>query len=358
MISRPNKNRSRLVLAISAGFIFTGEILAGFVIDRAPLEIRFPEAAQVIDALALHRGTKPILFFGTSRFMFDIHPESIHQEIERANTNNNHAVLNAAVTAGDPIAIDFLSGRLLASGIVPSIAVIEVLPESVSQRNPWLQFHLIRQFRWGDVWSSIPDAFRAGRLGELISSRLIPLSLFRREFQEWALKAIRFDLALPHAGNDTIPSSAPAPTVRSPQSDLLELRSTTARKRLRSFKIGGRAAQALETVLRRYRDLGTTVLLVAPPLPADYRKEQAIDVETKFRAYMQRLSATYGAQFVDYRERLPDGFFQGRYYMTQDGKYHFSKLFAKETLVPLIKGRGKVLQNNLSTQPEPLPDSR
>jgi hypothetical protein len=48
MHPRRDKKKARQTLVVSALTIFLGEILAGFLIDRAPLEIRFPEVPTII----------------------------------------------------------------------------------------------------------------------------------------------------------------------------------------------------------------------------------------------------------------------------------------------------------------------
>jgi hypothetical protein len=53
---------------------------------------------------------------------------------------------------------------------------------------------------------------------------------------------------------------------------------------------------------------------------------------------MRRLGKTYGTYFFDYRDRLSDGYFYTPYYTTTEGKLHFSRLLAREVLVPLVVG--------------------
>jgi hypothetical protein len=334
---RPDKRRSRIVLKLAVILIFSGEILGSFIIDRAPLDIRFPDAAKVVGRVTLHRKVKPILFFGTSRFQNDVSPDRVNQELKAENIEAVYYAFNAAVPAGDPIAVEYLNEKLTELGVVPAVALIEVLPETVSRRNSWLQFHLARQFRWPEVWLSIPDAFRAGRLHELLMSRLAPLSFFGTQFQEWAAKAldVRLTWSKPYQDARSEDSRELGFVALTP--DLLKLRATTARRRLRQFKVGGRTAQALESVVRRLRAGGANVLLIAAPVPRDYRKEYHADIDTQFVVYMNQLSRTYGADFYDYRARIPDNFFQGRYYMTEEGSLYFSGLIAKEVLAPLLK---------------------
>ena len=59
---RSNADKSRLVLLLAILVIFAGEIAAGFLINRMPLEIRFPEAPEVVNALRRLKGSNNIVF--------------------------------------------------------------------------------------------------------------------------------------------------------------------------------------------------------------------------------------------------------------------------------------------------------
>ena len=76
--------------------IFVGEILAGFLIDRAPLEIRYPDATRIMRTS--HKdGTPPdIIFFGGSRFGSLVNAQTVEQELAKATSHGAPYVLNAA----------------------------------------------------------------------------------------------------------------------------------------------------------------------------------------------------------------------------------------------------------------------
>src|SRR3972149_3352710 len=196
MAYRPNPMKARLAFLLAGLAIVTGEIFASILIDYAPLEIRFPEAASVISSVQQLDGAKKILFFGSSRLRTDIGAPTVDPAFRDGHIDDSISVFNAAVTAGDAVAFKFLTDKLLAAGARPTIAVIEVLPETVSRRNAWLRFHLVRQFYWPDVWKSISDAWQSSELAHLLSSRIVPLYLFRSEFQQWAQQRLHLNLKM------------------------------------------------------------------------------------------------------------------------------------------------------------------
>jgi hypothetical protein len=321
---------------ITGALIFAGEIAAGFLIDWAPLEIRFPQVGKIIDSSRRLQSSKMILFFGTSRFGNAISAETVSQVLHESNAGDGFSVLNAAVGAGDPVAMEFMTRKLLAADIHVSIALIEILPEVLSRRNLWLHYHLARQFRWPEVWNSLYDAYLAGKLSQVISTRFNAVYMFRSEFQRWAMDASKLHF---HSGNPA-DGKARKRRRRDPAEPadvaVLEAGAVSGRKSVRGYEIGGLNARALDQMIERYQKLETTVVLIAPPVSSPYRMAYQSAVDGAYLNYMERLGKTYGTHFFDYRHRLPDREFYTPYYPTTDGRLHFSRLLAREILVPLL----------------------
>jgi hypothetical protein len=316
-----------------------GEILAGFLIDRAPLDIRFPAAAKVISSLQQSNSGKTIWFFGSSRTANNISAEIVSQELREAKVGDSFSVHNASIAAADAIVMEFVADKLLASGIRPSVVIIEALPETLSERNFWLEYHLARQFRWAEVWHALPDAYRSGKLSEVIATRLYPVYLFRSEFQSWTLGALDLHFESTHSAK---PNGRGKKAALSPEpADLAALQKGAARLRrmVRDFRIGGLAVQALERLIKQYSKLGTTIIIIGPPVSSPYRELYRAPINAAYFAYLARLSKKYGTFFFDFRQRLPDDDFYTVFYTTADGKTHFSRLIAREVLVPLLAGR-------------------
>jgi len=341
MLPRRDTKKTRLALVLSAMIIFLGEILAGFLIDRAPLEIRNPDAARIM-RVSHKDGTPPdIVFFGSSRFQSQIDADTIEQELARTTTSRPPFVLNAGISYGEPVVFDFLVTRLLDAGVRPSIAVIEVSPETVSRRNIALEVHVTRQFTWANALDSLPHMVYSGGFSRLLSARFIPVYLFRHEFRRWAIEGSGLQFLLCCPVDSTRPSPrAQAPAVaKTPRTEQLKEGASVTRSRLRYFKVGGLSARALERLLARYKSLGVTTILLGVPISSPSRAEYVPEIDGEFLAYMQKLREIYGLYFVDYRDRVPDEFFRSAYYTTAQGTLYVSRLLAREILAPLWQNR-------------------
>jgi Protein of unknown function (DUF1574) len=333
---RPKHDRGRKILIIAAALILTGEIGAGFLIDHAPLKIRFPQAAKVLSSARQLQSGKTILFFGSSRSGNLISAQTVTQVLHESKAKNDFTVFNAALGAGDPVAMEFLTDRLLAAGIRPAMTIIEVLPEVLARRNLWLSHHLARQFTWLEAWHSLPDAHLAGTLSSLLATRLNPVYTFRHEFQQWALTTL--NLPFESVTRPALRKLTRTNRVEPADVESLQKGATLARKNVRGYEIGGLNAHALVRMIQRYSTLGATVVLMAPPVSSPYRSAYPASANATYLAYMRRLADIYGVYFVDYRERLPDSYFYTPYYTTTTGKLYFSDLLGREILAPLLNG--------------------
>jgi hypothetical protein len=343
MIFRPNPKRGRTTLLLMGALIFAAEIAAGILIDHAPMKIRFPALAKILDSLRRLEPPNKILFFGSSRFGNAVSAEAVTQVLGEANVANGVTVFNAQIPAGDPVLMEFETDQLLAAGIRPSMVVIEVLPEVLSRRTLWLIHHLGRQFRWPDVWRALPDAYQVGALRQALATRFNAVYMFRSEFQRWTMDTlqVRFE-----SSNFDDPIARKRAKRAQPADPEVLLRGAAfGRKNVRRYEIGGLNAQALVRMVERYSKLGTTIVFIAPPVSSPYRAAYDAPVDAAYLAYMQRLGKTYGTYFFDYRHRLADHHFWTPYYTNTDGRLHFSRLLAREVIVPLIAGAKEDLRS-------------
>jgi len=316
--------------------IFAAEIAAGILIDRAPLKIRFPAVQKIIDSLRQMKPARKILFLGSSRTGNAVSAEAVTEVLHESRMADGIAVFNAYVNAGDPVVMEFETDQLLAAGIQPSMVVIEILPEVLSRRNLWLHYHLARQFRWPEVWNSLPDAYLAGKLSQVIATRFNSVYLFRSEFQRWAMDALKLRLESANLRDGHARGRRRANPLEPADAAALKAGMALGRKNVRNYEIGGLNARALEKMIERYSKLGTTMVFIAPPVSSPYQTAYKSPLDTAYRAYINRLGKTFGTYFFDYRHRLGDDQFWTPYYTTTDGKFHFSRLLAREVIVPLL----------------------
>ena len=351
---RPNPKRGRTTLVLMGALIFAAEIAAGILIDHAPLKIRFPQLAKVLDSVRQLKSPKKILFFGSSRFGNAVSAEVVTQVLRDANVADGITVFNAPIDAGDPVVMEFETDKLLAAGIPPSMVVIELLPEVLSRRNLWLYFHLARQFRWPEVWKSLPDVYLAGMLPQTIAMRFNSVYVFRSEFQRWAMDGLKLRFESSNFAEANTRKRRWANRAEPADVEVLLRGAAHGRKNVRGYEIGGLNARALIRMIERYSKLGTTIVFIAAPVSNPYRAAYGSPVDAAYLAYMQQFGKTYGTYFFDYRHRLSDHHFWTPYYTTTEGKLYFSRLLAQEVIVPLIAA-GKEGIRSRSVSPSDIP---
>jgi len=158
--------------------------------------------------------------------------------------------------------------------------------------------------------------------------------MFRSEFQRWAMDAVKLRFESSNFGDEKARKQARRAQPADPE--VLLRGAKFGRKNVRGYEIGGLNARALIRLIERLSKLGTTIVFIAPPVSSPYRAAYGSPVDAAYLAYMHRLGKTYGTYFFDYRHRLADHHFWTPYYTNTDGKLHFSRLLAREVIVPLI----------------------
>jgi hypothetical protein len=205
-----------------------------------------------------------------------------------------------------------------------------------------LRFHIGRQFGWPDVWhASLHDLYLGETLSLVVATRFNAVYTFRREFQQWAIEALNLPFAAANFREADGLKRQQASRLKPADFAVLRRDAAFAKRSLRGYEIGGLNTLALNRMIERYSKLGTTVVLIAPPVSSPYRTYYDARINRAYIDYMRRLGNMYSVYFFDYRDRLPDDQFYSSYYATLDGKLHFSELVAREILVPLLNGAGK-----------------
>jgi len=242
-------------------------------------------------------------------------------------------VLKGAVPAGDPIVADYLLGRLLAAGSRPRLIALEVSPEIIANPTRWAGDHAVRFFTWRDVAAWTPEIVRAGKTRELAAARFAPIHLYRRELLTWVTGVTPpyIRVAAPAQAAAVVPATERDGAGPTPAT-LFGLRET--RKWLRHYRVDGGAARALEHVLGRCHDAGIRVVLVGVPVSSWVRALNTPAVERTFGAYVDGVSRRYGAEFVDYRARIPDRFFHDHHHLNRRGSELFVRMLVGEVLAP------------------------
>lgn len=347
-----SRARGRRALAWGAATFLALQLTAGVLLDYRWPEVRFPFFYETAARPDLFAVPPSIVCLGSSRFGCLLDEMEVTRVVRQLTGDPAVQAFNASVGAGDLVVSEKMLERLLARGLQPRYALVELSPESVNHLNRWLTLHVGRQLRWDEVPGYFVEVTRTGNLMRLAGTRLLPLHVYRNQIRgyfvghtrDWYEELIRGQAAhRPRQGDEGLPTTptdwaklvadglgagtavAGADTTR----DLAGLR-----RELDAYRPGGNSAAALERLLRRCRAHGVEPILLAVPLASAHRGEYDGAVEARFQEYMLRVTRTYGCRFLDYRATLPDHFFLDHHHATPQAKLVFSRKVGLEVLAP------------------------
>jgi hypothetical protein len=354
-----NQRRARSALGWCLGIFLVVQVGSGLLLDYCWPLFRFPSAARILTAARRHRPAD-VVCLGSSRFEIAIRPDEIARLLPRRPDGRPVEVLNASVPCGDVVAGEFVLRRLLAQGVRPSLAVIEVNPETLNDYNRWLSMHIRRQFRWNDLAPYLADVYRLREVPLVLQTRLLPLYSHRRLMQDSILAALDHWLvhpeeAGPPASIDSEPAAGKVPEVAGPAAEVsgdpaarapTPVQEATSREGawivatwLTPYHAGGVSVAALERTLRLCRDNGIEPILVGVPVTRWHRQNYTPAIEAAYRGEMDRLARAYGCRFVDYRDRVPDGLFKDVHHLQLEGGVYFSRMLTRAVLAPAWQAR-------------------
>ena len=342
---RPDPARARRVLAVATAVVVAGQLAAGLALDAAPTSVRFAEGARVL-AQARAVGDAPyVLLLGSSRF-WHIDLEAARATLLETVGNGAPTVVQGAVLGGDAVIADYLLDRLLAQGSRPVLIVAETSPETIGHPANWIAGDAIRFFTWREVLAWAPEIIARGKPGDVVTARLAPIDVYRRELLSWIVGrpppylSVESPDAPTRRTRGAPPVASGAPDGDRPQPNpatLSGLRQTRAW--LRHYRLGGEA-QALDRFLARSRAAGIPVVLVGVPVSSWVRDLYTPEIEHAFRGYLDQVTARGDADFVDYRSRFADRYFVDHHHLNGPGGTLFARMLANEVMAPHLHERG------------------
>lgn len=342
------QRRARRAALWFAAVIVLSPIAGGMLVDRCPLRFRFPEAAALQESWRKSDAGSSIVLFGSSRMATFMQSECLAADAQRLTGDGALRVFNAAIPAADPITIEFLAGKLLEAGKAPRLAIIEISPDFLARRSPFMSETIKRVMAAGDLPRYLRDIVLSDgkSLSTLASTRLIPFYRYRTILREWA--GSKFEAAPPAATPDAAgtPVKAPAamggappvPTSASafqmPLSERIRLGAQTYGRALKKYRFGGCNPADMEKTVALLRKQGTEVVLVRMPLTEPFRAMFTPEVEAQFAAYVQRLQTRHGCKYVNLWDRIPDSHFVDVHHGSVEGSREFCEILAREAIAP------------------------
>lgn len=354
------QKRNKRILLLVGLLILAGQIGVGLLLDQNLLKVRFPAAEAMINAIARLPRQPDIVFMGSSRFEGGINVAEIRQLMEIPFGEEAPQMFNASIRASDPYSMHFLMRMLADRGVMPRMVVLEISPETVTTAGPFQNIQVARLLTWKDMPVDAPDLLARRQYSRLLSSRLLPIFLYRRELLTWLIGSEPPYLTLAEtAAQQPAPIGEDADIVRPSAPDIpvmtqeqreavlrqLQAAAPTVRKWLRDYRIAGLNPRHLESMLKLLRTHKVTIILVGVPVSQPHYDCYTHDINQKFLDYMSYLSRTYGCRFVDYRNRVPDEFFRDTHHLTKNGGAFFSRMLQEEVLCEAWRQSSKVSQH-------------
>jgi hypothetical protein len=348
------RRRSRQAVGWALGLFAAIQIASGLVLDYVTPLVRFPSAKAVLGVARKDPTPPEFAFFGSSRMGASVYHEDLDRELAVPGKPLPRTI-SMAVPAADAITMEFLLDQLLAKGPVPKWVVIEVSPETVNAENTWwMPLHVLRQLNWEHVPTHARAAVRGNAAWPYLEARLVPTYTYRKQIvaetkvtvRDWLPKPSTTPGAPPAAGADPTPLPlnwteiirAPDKTSNDQLAENSRLgASTTIRKSLTPYRVGGAVGAALERMLDRCRSAGVRVVLLGVPTCSPHRAGYTPPIEAEYDAYIQRLVVEYGCRYVDGRDWVPDAMFRDTLHVDVEGGKRFTRRLAREVLKPLVE---------------------
>lgn len=357
IFGKHSRRASLWALALFVG----GQIVAGLLLDYVFPLTRFPSAAKALER-ADKEPNPAVVFFGSSRTESAIVADEANRILAtESGRQPSPRVLNAYIVAGDSLSSEFVFTRLLDRGMNPEWIVLEVSPEMVNDKPPFMREHAVRQLTWPDLFTNLPTIVRANATWVYVEGRVVPVYSHRRQIVQNGKNAIRDWLPAPGASTPVVQPGATmpgrptdtsdpglamkpaftAPAASANPDELLKQSRYGAEevvhRWLKDYRIGGPTPEALERILDRCRSEGIRVILLGIPACSFHRKEITPEVETAYTGYINRLVSDYACRFVDCRDWVPDLMFGDTLHVRSDtGGMIFTDRFTREVLLPAI----------------------
>ena len=328
--AKPDPARARRVLVLAATLVMAGQLAVGLALDRAPLRVRFADADRVLEAASVRHPAPEVVLLGSSRTESSLDPELVEAALRERLGASAPPVASLAVDGGDLVASERILAELLARGVRPRLALIELAPEWLRRPVPFLNAQLVRAFDWSDVLHWLPEIVDE-RVAVLARARLFPVYHYRLELLSWWTGRAPPYLAAPRA--------TPAPAKRRRRDDPAAGASRWAR-RLGRFETSARAEAVLGRILEICRAAGIECVLIVPPASAAQRAIYAGALDEAFRAALARAGTSDGSApaLVDERARLSEGDFRDSSHANHAGRERYSRIVALEEIAPSYSG--------------------
>jgi hypothetical protein len=336
--------RARCNLLWCALVLCISPLPGGWLVDHCPMHIRFPEAAAIISSWETANPRPNILLVGSSRLGSFVRTGDLSAITRKLVGNDSPRFFDSTVPGGDPITLEFLTRRLLASGrAAPRLVVLETNADLLARDNLYFKGVITRQMTVADIPKYLGDIllYHDG-VSRLLSSRITPFFRHRSHLLAWAGETVNG--MFPQSKSSVYETQRALDRWRDFANDKSDVLPPAERLRialrrfeihLRHYQLAGATPSAFEATVAMLHARGCSIVLVEPPLSSAHRAFFNTAMRTQFNDFVQRLHNSYACEFFDYSDRLPDALFSDNHHANAAGSSRFTELLAHEAVAPV-----------------------
>jgi hypothetical protein len=335
------RRRARSALLWCGLVLCISPIPGGWLVDHCPVHIRYPHLAAAVSSWEKANPRPDILLLGSSRLGSFVRTAELTRMTKDLRGSDPPLCFNATIPGGDPISLELLTRRLLASrGAPPRLVVLETNADLLARDNVYFAMIITQMMTAADIPKYLGDIllFHDG-VSRLLSSRLTPFFRHRSHLLAWVDEGVNARFGQNKSSIDeTILDQWHDLANNNPQvlpaTEGLRVTLRRFENHLRHYQIAGATSSAFEKVVAMLHERGCVVVLVRPPLISAHRAFFNTAIQAQFEAFVERLRRSYGCEFFDYSDRLPDTDFADNHHANRAGSSRFTELLAEEVVAP------------------------
>lgn len=342
------RNRRRAKSAVIAGlalFVIL-QLATGIVSDRY-VRLRDPLYGDKFVKLKRRVNDRPtspkVVMLGSSRTGLAFHGKRVE---ERAMESDADIIaFNFGVPATGPVTHRVYLNRMIDSGVVPDLLIVEVLP-SMLANDPAGPLERLWFFgdrvRFSEVGTLTGYGFPKRETEERYAkSVIVPwytlrFQLLSRVAASWVPWQVRFDWS--RGADECGWGTTVNPEVTEEQRQAGEAQAHAEYAAiLQGLHPGGGAVEALRDLLADCRTHGIPVKLVLMPEGTPFKPWYGDGVNDRLLGLLQELESEYDTQLTDARDWLPDSGFYDGHHMLRNGAELFSDRLCDDLILPALR---------------------
>jgi hypothetical protein len=306
-------------------------------------DLRDPEYGNKLSLLRSRQAEAPdrplFLVLGSSRVLNGLRPDRL--DAPAAPGESPPLVFNFGLSRHGPVLELLALNRLLADGVRPRWAVVEVTPlllptggaglDAVPlERQKLTDLRLVREF--DPAPRGLPWRWLAERAVPCYSNRYVLLSRYLPDLVPWCHREDFGTANVDRWGWLAMPEARSAEETRIAIDEVKRQHAPT----LEQFAVAPQSDRAVRATLELCRREGIATGVILMPESAEFRSWYGPGAEGRLRDYLARLGAEFGVPVVDARDWCPDETFRDGHHLLPAGADRFTERFGREVMPAVV----------------------